>query len=202
MKLASVNCFSANFPNLFFLWSVMIRFSEAFYKFTRVPNWCGDWLEVAIYRQSVSLMSDILSFSPQMSCRCLVSNWQLPQMTINWSRDCSSSLKSKLTSKTASHKPIQGCCRPPSFCIWPWPKISDRLSQATIHCLSICHFLKAEIFIYCNFCLPVYTMTSTCQDWCSLFKLVPNIQKLLFILYILSSSSPYKHSPKISRFAQ
>ena len=53
-----------------------------------------------------------------------------------------------------------------------------------------------KIFIYCNLCLPVDMMTSSCQDWCTIFKLVPNIhEKETFIflpdvLYHLCSNHP------------
>ena len=123
------------------------QISEVFNKFTKVallPNSCVDWLDPVSISAKNQTFLKYLEFFAQISWSCLVPNWQLklPQMTINWSRVCSSTL----TSKTASHKHIRGRCCRASFCISPWPKISDRHSQTTIHCLSICHFLKAEIF--------------------------------------------------------
>ena len=69
-----------------------------------------------------------------------------------------------------------------------------------------------KIFIYCNLCLPVDMMTSSCQDWCTIFKLVPNIhEKEAFIflpdvLYHLCSNHPgiikphqYCHEIEIKR---
>ena len=39
--------------------------------------------------------------------------------------------------------------------------------------------------MYCNLCLPVYIMPSTCQHWCTIFKLISLITISLIAIIVI-----------------